>query len=155
MVSALVAALLVLHAADGGAPHSPYEVAAPQVPDKCKTVRAQARLQMQVRALELKLLIQTLADASCATFEVEKATNARISIDPDAKEPRSFSPDELLAEVKKQVEEQGLYWELLPPARYRIRRIEKRPDPAPVKSSGPRRDPLPPHRHGNDKPGKP
>jgi hypothetical protein len=145
-----LALALSLHAADAGTVDSKYELIAPQAPDKCKAVRAQARLQMQVQRLELKHLMQTLADLSCTTFELEKAASARISIDPDSKEPRSMTPDELLATVQSQTGEQGLVWIKVTPARYLIRRREK-PAPEPVPSrSGSSQPPLPPHRHGND-----
>jgi hypothetical protein len=150
MLSALLA--LALHAADAGTVVSKYEVIAPQAPEKCKTVRSQARFSMQVRGLELKLLMQTLADATCATFEVEKAATARISIDPDAKEPKSMTPDELLEAVRSQTEAQGIVWIKSPPARYLVRRAEK---PPPEPKPAPPHAPLPPHRHEDQKPGKP
>lgn len=83
---------------------------------QCERLRSEGKFQVQLRAVEAEKAFQTLADATCFSFAVEKGIKETVTIHPSDDEPVpvwtwSEFFNALIAEFEKQgvmVKEDGV-----------------------------------------------
>lgn len=123
-------ALLVLVLSSGCA-HEPAPVQSPKAREatlvvpfnaaQCERLRDEGRFRMRLRGVEAEKVLQTLADATCFTFAIDKGLQATLTLQPSEDEPAAdWTWSEFFNAVRTELERQGVLFKEEGARRYRV-----------------------------------